>query len=43
MLSKDKVCIGEIAELLGYASVQHYSKQFRNWFGITPSSFANSK
>ena len=43
MLSEDKLSIGEIAERLGYASVQHYSKQFRDWFGITPSSFASRK
>ena len=43
LLSEKKMGIGEIAELLGYASVQHYSKQFRNWFGSTPSSYANRK
>ena len=42
-LSEKKMSIGEIAELLGYASVQHYSKQFRNWFGCTPSTYANRK
>ena len=43
LLSEKKMSIGEIAVLLGYASVQHYSKQFRNWFGCTPSAFANRK
>ena len=43
MLSQGQMGIGEIAELLGYASVQHYSKQFRDWFGMTPSSFADRK
>ena len=43
MLSQGQMSIGEIAELLGYASVQHYSKQFRDWFGMTPSSFAGRK
>lgn len=40
LLSDKKMSVGEIAELLGYASVQHYSKQFRNWFGCTPSSYS---
>jgi transcriptional regulator GlxA family with amidase domain len=42
-LSEKKMSIGEIAELLGYASVQHYSTQFHNWFGYAPSAFANRK
>ena len=43
LLSDKKMSIGTIADLLGYASVQHYSKQFHNWFGCTPSAFANRK
>lgn len=43
LLSEKKMSIGEIAELLGYASVQHYSTQFHNWFGYAPSAFANRK
>lgn len=43
LLSEKKLSIGEIAKLLGYASVQHYSIQFRNWFGCTPSAYANRK
>lgn len=43
LLCEKKMSIGEIADLLGYASIQHYSKQFRNWFGCTPSAFANRK
>lgn len=39
LLSEKKMSIGEIAELLGYASVQHYSKQFRSWFGCAPSVY----
>ena len=41
LLSRKNLSIGEIAELLGYASVQHYSKQFRSWFGCSPSAYAN--
>lgn len=40
LLSEKKLSIGEIADLLGYASIQHYSKQFRDWFGCTPSAYA---
>jgi len=43
LLSEKKMSIGEIAALLGYASVQHYSKQFHSWFGCTPSAYANRK
>lgn len=43
MLNEGKMSIGEIAEFLGYTSVQHYSKQFHNWFGVTPSSYASRK
>lgn len=40
LLSEKKISVGEIADLLGYASIQHYSKQFRDWFGCTPSAYA---
>lgn len=40
LLSEKKLTVGEIADLLGYASIQHYSKQFHDWFGCTPSAFA---
>ena len=43
MLSQGKMSVGEISELLGYASMQHYSKQFRDWFGMPPSSFTGKK
>lgn len=43
LLSEKKMSIGEIAELLGYASVQHYSKQFHSWFGYAPSVFSSRK
>lgn len=37
LLSEKKMSVGEIANLLGYASIQHYSKQFHDWFGYAPS------
>ncbi len=40
LLSEKKMSVGEIADILGYASIQHYSKQFRDWFGCTPSAYA---
>jgi len=43
LLSEKKMSIGEIADLLGYASVQHYSKQFRSWFGCAPSAYMGRK
>ena len=43
LLSEKKMSISEIADLLHYASVQHYSKQVRDWFGCTPSAFANRR
>lgn len=43
LLSEKKMSIGAIADLLGYASVQHYSKQFHSWFDCAPSAYANKK
>ena len=40
LLLSHQMSIGEIAEYLGYSSIQHYSKQFREWFGCSPTSFA---
>ncbi len=39
LLNEKKLSIGEIAELLGYASIQHYSRQFHDWFGCSPSVY----
>ena len=43
LLSERKLSISEIADLLGYASVQHYSKQFRSWSGCTPSAYSRKQ
>ncbi len=40
LLLSQQMSIGEIADYLGYSSIQHYSKQFRDWFGCSPTSFA---
>ena len=42
LLSEKKMSIGEIADILGYASIQHYSRQFHDWFGCAPSAFTGS-
>lgn len=31
---------GESAQRMGYSSVQHFSKQFRQWVGYSPSAYA---
>ncbi|MBP3634018.1 MAG: helix-turn-helix transcriptional regulator [Oscillospiraceae bacterium] len=40
LLLSQQMSIGEIADYLGYASIQHYSRQFREWFGCSPTAFA---
>lgn len=40
LLLSRQMSIGEIADYLGYSSIQHYSKQFREWFGCSPTAFA---
>ena len=32
----------QIAQLLGYSSVQHFSRQFKKYFDITPTQYARS-
>lgn len=39
LLLSQQMSIGEIANYLGYSSIQHYSKQFREWFGCSPTAF----
>ena len=39
LLSEKKLSIAKIADCLGYASIQHFSKQFHNWFGCAPSAY----
>jgi len=40
LLLSQQMSIGEIADYLGYSGIQHYSKQFREWFGCSPTAFA---
>ncbi|MBO9636313.1 MAG: AraC family transcriptional regulator, partial [Chitinophagaceae bacterium] len=39
----DELNLGEIAEQLGYSSVQYLSSQFRKVTGLTPSHFKQIK
>ena len=39
MLNEKKLSIIKIADSLGYSSVQHFSKQFHNWYGCAPSAY----
>lgn len=43
MLTEGHLGVGEVAQLLGYSSVQHYSRQFRQWYGYTPTEFVKQK
>lgn len=42
LLAEGKLSIGEIANQMGYSSIQHFSKQFRQWVGCTPSTYART-
>jgi AraC-like DNA-binding protein len=39
LLSEKRKSIGEVAAQLGYASIQHFSKQFHDWYGCSPSAY----
>lgn len=43
LLVYDELTLTEIAELLGYSSVSHLSKQFRKVTGLTPTFFKSIK
>ncbi len=40
LLSNQQMSVGKVAQKLGYSSIQHFSKQFRTWFGYSPTTFA---
>lgn len=42
LLSTNKL-LDEIAELCGYHSTEHFVKQFKKRYGITPGKLRNSK
>ncbi len=39
LLTERKASVGEVAAQLGYASIQHFSKQFHDWYGYSPSAY----
>lgn len=43
LLMYDEMSLGEIADKLGYSSVQHLSQQFKKITGLTPSQFKQLK
>jgi len=43
LLLEGKMSVGEISELMGYASIQHFSKQFRQWVGVSPAAFVHGR
>lgn len=43
LLMYDELSLGQIADQLGYSSVQHLSQQFKKITGLTPSHFKQLK
>ena len=43
LLSGGEMSVGEIAELMGYSSIPHFCKQFRQWTGLSPAGFARQR
>jgi AraC-like DNA-binding protein len=42
LLREGELSMGEIAGRMGFSSPQHFSRQFRQWFGMSPSEYARS-
>lgn len=43
LLADGEMSVGEIASLMGYSSIPHFCKQFRQWTGSSPAEFARGK
>lgn len=43
LLTRKNMSVSEVAQCLHYSSVQHFSRQFREWFGCTPTAFAKQQ
>ena len=43
LLTYNEASLSQIADALGYSSIQHLSQQFKKVTGLTPSQFKNSK
>ena len=42
LLREGELSMGEIAARMGFSSPQHFSRQFRQYFGMSPSEYARS-
>ena len=42
LLREGEYSMGGIARRMGFSSAQHFSKQFRRYFGITPTEYVKS-
>lgn len=39
LLHQPKISIGEIAEIIGYQSLSHFSRQFKRWSNVSPNEY----
>ena len=42
LLGSKQMSVSEVASHLGYTSVPHFSKQFRDWIGCSPTAYVRS-
>ena len=42
LLREEKLPMGQIAERMGFSSLQHFSRQFRSICGMTPTQYVRS-
>ena len=42
LIREDKLNISQIAEALQYSTIHHFSRQFKDKFGMTPTEYAKS-
>ena len=42
LIREGRMNFSKIAELLHYSSIHHFSRQFKDKFGMTPSEYAKS-
>jgi two-component system response regulator YesN len=43
LLSQQKYTISEISDILGFSSVFYFSRQFKEYAGVSPSSFRENQ
>ena len=43
LLTKDNLSVSEVAFALGYSNLSHFSSSFKNFYGISPTEFANKQ